>query len=85
MDVTSSSRVDLGLKRVGELPPALDDTAPLAVERARAHQARTERGQRVGELLAHATTTVSFSPTGAKRFRAGIWATSLYPPNLGAA
>ncbi len=43
--------LDLDLKGVGELPPALDDAATLAVIRARMDEARAERGEGVGELL----------------------------------
>ena len=43
--------VDLGLKRVRQLPPALDDAPALAVVGAGVHEARTEGGERVGELL----------------------------------
>ena len=43
--------VDLGLKRVRELPPALDDAAALAVVRPRVHEVRTDGGERVGQLF----------------------------------
>ena len=41
----------LGLKRVRELPPALDDAAALAVVRPRVHEVRTDGGERVRQLL----------------------------------
>ena len=43
--------VDLGLKRVRELPPALDHAATLAVVRPGVHQMRVECSERVRKLL----------------------------------